>query len=323
MAVFISVVLPMPFRPRSATASPCPHLQRDAEQDRRGAVAGVQVAHAEHVSRRRRPGRRRSPRGSLRMASGGPSAIFSPKWSTAMRSEMPMTTLMSCSISSTVSPRCWRDPPEQRGGLLASRPGVMPAVGSSSRSRRRLAWPGPGRSRGSAARRGTRFSASSSRRAAEPEGLQQLHHRAVDVGPPPQRGQAAGLGGPRLGGDPHVVEDGDLREDVGDLEGLGEAAPVDHLGRQPGDVLALERAPGPRWAGGGPEITLKSVDLPAPLGPITEKICPRADREADVGERGQRAEALGDPVDLEDHGRRRCHWPEPETARGGRAGPGA
>src|SRR5437867_2553972 len=44
-------------------------------------------------------------RGSWRIASGVPSAIFSPKCSTATRSEIPITTDMSCSISSRVSPR--------------------------------------------------------------------------------------------------------------------------------------------------------------------------------------------------------------------------
>src|SRR5438105_3561399 len=42
---------------------------------------------------------------SLRTSSGDPSAIFSPWSSTTMRSEMPMTTFMSCSIRKTVIPR--------------------------------------------------------------------------------------------------------------------------------------------------------------------------------------------------------------------------
>ena len=69
----------------------------------------------------------------FRIASGGPSAIFCPKWSTAIRSEMPMTTLMSCSISSSVSPRASAIRRISAVASLVS-PGVMPAVGSSRRS---------------------------------------------------------------------------------------------------------------------------------------------------------------------------------------------
>ena len=53
-------------------------------------------------------GRPRSRAGPLRISAGVPSAIFSPRSSTVMRSETPMTTLMSCSMSSTVSPRSSR-----------------------------------------------------------------------------------------------------------------------------------------------------------------------------------------------------------------------
>src|SRR5438876_851459 len=56
--------------------------------------------------------------GSLRISSGVPSAIFSPKCRTAMRSEMPMTTLMSCSMSSRVSPR---SPAIRRISVVAAR----------------------------------------------------------------------------------------------------------------------------------------------------------------------------------------------------------
>ena len=68
--------------------------------------------------------------GSVRMTSGGPSAIFLPKWSTAMRSEIPMTTLMSCSMRRSVNPRSRT---MARISAVASRvsPGVIPAVGSS------------------------------------------------------------------------------------------------------------------------------------------------------------------------------------------------
>src|SRR5262245_3109379 len=130
------------------------HLEGHAEEDRRGAVARVHVPYAQHrsISRAASMGPRASrsslapaqsstpPRyasttfASCRIASGGPSAIFSPKCKTATRSEMPMTTLMSCSISSTESARSRAIVRTSAVASLVS-PGVMPAVGSSSRRR--------------------------------------------------------------------------------------------------------------------------------------------------------------------------------------------
>ena len=48
-------------------------------------------------------------------------------------------------------------------------------------------------------------------------------------------------------------------------------------------------------------MTLNSVVLPAPLGPITPTTSPGATRQRDVVERRQAAEAHGDAVDLEAH----------------------
>jgi len=50
-----------------------------------------------------------------------------------MRSEIPITTLMSCSISRSVSPRSRTVARMSAVASLVS-PGVMPAVGSSSSS---------------------------------------------------------------------------------------------------------------------------------------------------------------------------------------------
>ena len=61
--------------------------------------------------RRRSPptrGRPRSPAVVRWISAGEPSAIFSPWSSTVTRSEMPMTTFMSCSIRRIVSPRSSR-----------------------------------------------------------------------------------------------------------------------------------------------------------------------------------------------------------------------
>ena len=57
------------------------------------------------IAARPRRDRPRSPRGSFWIASGGPSAILVPKLSTVTRSEMPMTSLMSCSTRTMVMPR--------------------------------------------------------------------------------------------------------------------------------------------------------------------------------------------------------------------------
>src|SRR6266545_738121 len=156
------------------------HLEGHAEEDRRGAVARVEVADAEHqldwggasaapppapptafgdsegglALLPRPPPRNRCagnagartstmslqssapPRyasitcGSPRIASGGPSAIFCPKWSTATRSEIPITTLMSCSMRSTVRSRLCAICRINAVASFVSR-GVIPAVGSS------------------------------------------------------------------------------------------------------------------------------------------------------------------------------------------------
>ncbi len=42
-------------------------------------------------------------------------------------------------------------------------------------------------------------------------------------------------------------------------------------------------------------IRLKTVDLPAPLGPITARISPGSTRQVDVVDRDQRAEAANEP----------------------------
>ena len=57
----ISVDLPAPLAPSSATASPSPHLQVDAVQHRLGAVAGDQRADAEHLRRPVRAATRAAP----------------------------------------------------------------------------------------------------------------------------------------------------------------------------------------------------------------------------------------------------------------------
>ena len=82
---------------------------------------------------RRGRGRPRRPCGFARTSAGVPSAMTSPWSSTVTRSLMPMTTRMSCSMSSTVRPSSAR---RRRMKSVISRVSLlfMPAVGSSSRS---------------------------------------------------------------------------------------------------------------------------------------------------------------------------------------------
>ena len=67
------------------------------------------------------------------ISAGPPSAIFSPRSSTVMRSETRMTTLMSCSMSSTDTFFSSRTRCTKSVNTADSR-GFMPAVGSSSSS---------------------------------------------------------------------------------------------------------------------------------------------------------------------------------------------
>ena len=97
----------------------------------------------------------------------------------------------------------------------------------------------------------------------------------------------------RLGGDAHVLERGGVGQDVGDLVGARDALLRDAVGRQPGDVLAVEDDAARRSGRSTPVRQLKNVLLPAPFGPMMARISPRRDLEVDVVERGQPAEADG------------------------------
>src|ERR687890_649610 len=71
-------------------------------------------------------------RGSLRTSPGSPSEIFSPWSSTVMYSETSMITFMSCSISTTVTPRSSRSL-RMNAVRSADSCGFMPAVGEVDR----------------------------------------------------------------------------------------------------------------------------------------------------------------------------------------------
>src|SRR6267143_240001 len=131
---------------------------------------------------------------------------------------------------------------------------------------------------------------------------------------------ANGLGRARLGGHAHGVEHGDLREDVGDLERLGQPAAVHALGRQPRYVLAAE-AHRSRRRRVQPGDDVEQGGLARAVRPDHREHLAGLDAEADAGERGQRAEALGDVGDLEDHAAARPErhpksWRSPSRPRG-------
>src|SRR5262249_28740085 len=154
----------------------------------------------------------------------------------------------------------------------------------------------------------------------EPERLQQPARHVVDVGTTPERRGAARLGRAGLRGHAHVVEHGDLRKDVRDLECLREAQAIDALGGQPRDVLAAEaHHAAARGEQAGHDIEQRG--LAGAVGADDREDLPGLDGEADARQRGERAEAFRDVVDLEDHAaarraRREKSWRRPNSPRG-------
>ena len=71
------------------------------------------------------------------------------------------------------------------------------------------------------------------------------------------------------------------------------------LGAKPGDVAAVEAHRALRSPGSTPVMTLTSVVLPAPFGPIRPTISPLVDRQRETVDGAQAAERARDVVDLE------------------------
>ncbi len=100
--------LPGAVRPEHGDDRALGHFERDAPERLNRPVAGFDPVEAEQHARTAHSS---TPRyasitaGSARTSAGAPSAIFSPMSSTQTRLEMSMTTDMSCSISTTVTPR--------------------------------------------------------------------------------------------------------------------------------------------------------------------------------------------------------------------------
>ena len=96
--VFIVVDLPEALPPSRQTISPCSHLEVDAFQRLNRPVVGDDLVEPKHARRGVRD-RLRSPPGRCALSSKPPSAILTPWSSATTRSQMPRTSLMSCSIS--------------------------------------------------------------------------------------------------------------------------------------------------------------------------------------------------------------------------------
>src|SRR5262249_48846468 len=105
--------------------------------------------------------------------------------------------------------------------------------------------------------------------------------------------------GADLGADSHVLEHGELREYLGDLEGPRDAQPDSIFGRQRSDVAALERDGARR----GREEAADQVEegrLSRAVGPDDRAQLALLHPHGHLAHRDEAAEALADAVDLED-----------------------
>src|SRR5262249_9424761 len=116
--------------------------------------------------------------------------------------------------------------------------------------------------------------------------------------------QAPGERRARLAGHADVLEDRDLREDVGDLERLGHAEAIEELGRPPREVVAAKaHAAGRGRVESGDHVEQRG--LAGAVGPDDREDLTRPNLERDVVERGQSAEVAREPFDLQHRPRRR------------------
>ena len=258
------VVFPRPFRPRRHTVSPAPISARgragSARRRRRcrwpprpaAAGAGRRRSASPPGGTRVAPRRPRyASRTSGRHGSrpGGPSAMTRPRWSTATWCESVSTKSMSCSITTIVS-RCGQPLDELAQRL--HRPAPEPAGRLVEQEHLRLAGQRhadleePALAVGEVPRR----DAARARRG----------RSAASIRPPGPSASAHGAGrrpaveAPRAHGrhrHPDVLEHGVVVEEIEDLERPADSQPRPPVGRQAGDVRALEV--GSRRASGGEE----------------------------------------------------------------------
>ena len=221
---------------------------------------------------------------SARTASGAPSAILRPKFSTVIRSQRRMTKFMSCSTRS-MRDAARPDLAEQIVERRASRPDSCrrPARRAAAVSARR---PARGRFRAGADRHRTKRRRACSAAAASPTKASSSRAsrtaRAFSRPEPPEPRQdleQASRRSMRMHPGEHVLQRRHLREQPQVLEGAGEPAPGPRIGRKTVDPRAaqLYRA---GCRGARPLIALKTLVLPAPFGPISPCRLPRSTRRS-------------------------------------------
>ena len=145
----------------------------------------------------------------------------------------------------------WSTPP-----VTSSRSSRRGRVASARASSRRLRWPVES----------TRAWASALSAEAD----------AARVPRAPRVRASRGIGRLLEGADHHVLEHGHLGEGLELLERARHAEPADLVGTEPGDAAGRPAARCPRSAGWKPVSRSKSVDLPAPLGPMMPTSSPGA-----------------------------------------------
>src|SRR5713101_5644978 len=240
-------------------------------------------------------------RRSLRTSLGGPSAIFSPWSSTTIRSEMPMTTFMSCSIRKTVIPRARIFLTSCISSTFSW--GVNPAAGSSS-----------SRSLGSVARaRDLQAALLSIWKVAgvlvgvlgdadEPQQLHRLFCDPVLLAPltrqleqrVPQLGVHA-----HVAADPNVVEARHVVEEPDVLEGPRDSQASDLVRFGAGDVSTIENHPARGWLKQAGHV-VEQRRLARSVGSDEGENLSALDLQAHVVHGHQSAEALGQVRQLED-----------------------
>ena len=217
--------------------------------------------------------------GSFWMSSGGPSAILRPSFSTTISSETSMTSPMSCSTTTSVTPPSRIGAQHvrellglgrvQAGGRLVEQQqprAAMASARATSSSRRvpcgrsaagaSATSPSPTRrSRRSASSRASR--SSRARAGKSQRGAQPARPRArVRARPARSRARSS----PR-----RAACSGTCAR---------RRARTTRCGRHAGDVAPVERRRVPRRRGRTPVSRLNSVDFPAPFGPMSAWIAP-------------------------------------------------
>ena len=211
-----------------------------------------------------------------------------------------MTTCMSCSTIRMVRSLAMRRTSCMVSWVSAA---LMPAVGSSRHSKRRL-----GGERDAdfeiALLAMRQIGGEFVRLAEQADGVERRFRLLVDVGEGAVvRDHVPGVAA-RLRGDAHVFQRRGVGQDIGDLVGARDALLRDHVGRQAGDVLAVEHdAPAGRPQHAGQAIEEGALARPVRSDDGAHFVA--LDLEIDLDKRRQAAETDGQQFGLQDRRRRR------------------